>query len=145
MSTRNAGIFRTRTWLALAAAALFSVSAAGDSAPTGGVPRHVLAFFDAATCPTGWAPLHAAEGRLLVGTTSAAYTGVTVGRALADQEDRTHTHQFSGTVAPTVKSVSGADGSNNSAASSAPSAWSAPGVAQPSGLPFVQLLVCEKQ
>jgi hypothetical protein len=132
-------------WVVLGAAALLSVSAAGDPPPPGGVPRHVLAMFNAATCPTGWAEATAARGRLMVGVDSGAFTNVPVGVPLGDREDRTHTHTFSGTVTPTVKSISAASGGNNSAAQSAPSSWSTPGAAAPSGLPFIQLLVCEKQ
>ena len=46
-------------------------------------------------------------GRLIVGVTAADAVGKAVGKALADQEDRTHVHAFSGKVELPYKSISG--------------------------------------
>jgi hypothetical protein len=50
-------------------------------------------FFDLPSCPDGWTPLGAAEGRVIVGIgESGGEVGGTVGDPLENLEDRTHTH-----------------------------------------------------
>lgn len=123
-----------------------STASAGDGESTD-VPVGTVAFFGRAdgTCPAGWRAADQAQGRLLVGTTTAADVGKVVGTPLSDQEDRTHTHAFSATVDVPYKSISAADGPNRQGAASKKYMASGPSKPAPSGLPFVQLTVCEKQ
>lgn len=43
----------------------------------------------------GWYPLQVAEGRLILSVERGVDGGLTVGRPLADAEDRNHTHKYS--------------------------------------------------
>jgi hypothetical protein len=68
-----------------------------ESVPTG-VPASVMMFFATAVCPTGWKPASNA-GRFVVGNVSGTQSGTPIGTTpLSLQEDRQHTHTFSGTV-----------------------------------------------
>lgn len=58
----------------------------------GAVPAGAVMYFDLAACPTGWSPLDAARGRAIVGVPTGGTLGGTVGTALGDVENRTHTH-----------------------------------------------------
>ncbi len=118
--------------------------ASGDAPPDDGVPRGAVAFFAGAACPTGWAPSEDAKGRLIVGATDEADVGVKVGTPLADREDRTHAHGYSGMVSLKVKNIAGADGANDNGAQSGPYAVTGMTAESPSGLGFVQVLVCVK-
>lgn len=120
-------------------------SASGDEpSPQDGAPRGMVAYFLGSACPLGWTPSSLAQGRLAVGVTDAANVGTTVGNALTDREDRAHTHGFSGNLVVTSRSVVGASGSNNAAASSG--SYPVMGTSAPAttGLPLVQLLACER-
>ena len=144
-------VFRKRSLvpLAMGALSLLSANAAGDSPVDDGAPRGTVAFFMMAEnniCPLGWVPAASATGRLVVGVTNGDRNGIQVGKPLADSEDRTHAHPYSSSVTWPFKSVSAADGGNQQAAAAA-TAYSVMGdtAAAPSGLPFIQLLVCEKK
>ena len=56
---------------------------------TAAVPAGAVMHFDLTACPPGWAELPQARGRTIVG---GAPGGGPVGAALADREDRAHTH-----------------------------------------------------
>lgn len=114
------------------------------------MPRGTVAFFAGpTTCPEDWGPATYTNGRLVVGA-YVSDAGVasdlleTVGDPLADREDRAHAHTFSGTVSLAAQNLSGADGSN--AAAAATGTVDVAGTTSPAttGLPFVQLMVCEK-
>ncbi len=113
-----------------------------------GVPSGTVAFFSfdgsGGNCPAGWVPAAQVQGRMVVGTTEAADVGVLVGAPLADQEDRAHVHAYQGTVQLPSRNVAGANGGNNQGAQSGDHALMGTSDASTSGLPFVQLLVCEK-
>jgi hypothetical protein len=49
-------------------------------------------------CPTGWSEIVEAKGRVVVSVVDALQGGLTVGTALGDREDRTHTHSFDGSL-----------------------------------------------
>jgi hypothetical protein len=118
--------------------------AAGDPAGDDGAPRGMVAFFAGGACPKGWAVAANVQGRLVVGVTDGAETGVQVGAPLGDREDRLHAHPYTLDVVLPYKSVSAADGSNEGAAAKT---YSLPGksLSVPSGLPFAQVEACEKQ
>jgi hypothetical protein len=131
--------------LGLGAALRLPRASAGD-ADTADVPPGTVAFFGSpdSRCPNGWRTLQDASGRLLVGATAQEAVGGLVGKPLADQEDRTHQHAYSATVELPYKSISAADGPNRQGA--AAQKYTTQGQSEPStsGLPFVQLTLCEK-
>lgn len=122
-------------------------SAAEDEPQTDGVLPGTVAFFgsDTASCPDGWAQADYAMGRLVVGVTDTLAVGKLVGKPLADQEDRTHSHGFATAVDLPYKSIAAADGANNEGARAEMVPVAGTTDPSPSGLPFIQLLVCEKQ
>jgi|SRR5579883_238565 len=131
--------------LALAAlAALLPAPAAGDSGGDG-LPAGMVAFVDGGGCPTGWSVAGYASGRLVVGVTFGDQVGVTIGTPLADQEDRTHAHGYTAMVDLPYKSISAADGSNDQGAAAMTYSWSDAVTPATTGLPFIQLAICEKQ
>lgn len=119
-----------------------------ESDPGGdGVLPGTVAFFgsDITACPEGWIQADYAMGRLVVGVIDEPAVGKIVGKPLANQEDRTHAHAFMASVDLPYKAVAAADGANNEGA--AAQVYEVAGATDPSptGLPFIQLLVCEKQ
>jgi hypothetical protein len=144
-SSRRRAVGRLGVVIAGAALAIAgSRRAEGDPAPLDGAPKGAVAFFAGTSCPPGWVAAADAQGRLLAGVTEGKDVGVTVGEPLADSEDRTHNHAWSGDVTLAYKSVSAADGPNQSGA--AAQAYTITGVTEPavSGLGFAQVLVCER-
>ena len=140
-----------RGWLAALVLFLPLVAGAGGRAdlPAGdGVPSGTVAFFSlddpAGGCPPGWARADAVAGRLVVGVTAAEDVGVAIGVPLADQEDRTHLHPYAAEVTLPSRNIAGANGGNGQGAGSGEHGVAADTDAGTSGLPFVQLLVCEK-
>ena len=133
--------------IALAAAALLPAGRATGDIPSGdGVPTGTVAFFAAGTaCPEGWGLADKVLGRMVVGVTRGVDVGIEVGTPLVDSEDRAHDHAFTATVTLAYKSVSASDGSNQQGA--AAQSYMVVGETAPatSGLPFIQLLACEKQ
>ncbi len=67
----------------------------------GAVPTGSVMFFDLDACPAGWSPLDAARGRAIVGLPTGGTLGGTVGAALGDLENRTHTHTVDPAAATT--------------------------------------------
>ena len=136
-STSNASVssFPSLTRLACAPS-LFS-------AP-GPVPSGLVAFFTSAACPDGWSAATSVAGRLVVGAATGTDVGVQVGAPLADKEDRSHTHGVLVSVQPPAKSVAGANGGNGQAADNGQAKGTGTSGAAPSGMPFVQWLVCQK-
>ena len=55
---------------------------------SGGTPAGMVAFFDAASCPSGWSEHAAARGRYVVGLNPGGALGGTGGSPLGDREDR---------------------------------------------------------
>ena len=56
------------------------------------VPAGAVMFFALPTCPAGWTELTEARGRAVVGLVSGGTLSGTVGSVLTDLEDRAHTH-----------------------------------------------------
>jgi hypothetical protein len=137
-------VYRLILPLVAAAASLLPARAAGQAADDG-VPTGMVAFFTGTSCPTGWSAADYTNGRLVVGVNFAERVGKTVGNALADKEDRAHNHPFTIQLNPSVHSVSGSDGGNNQGAAAQTYSVSDATAPATSGLPFIQLLVCEKQ
>lgn len=111
------------------------------AAPAAALPRGTALFFQDA-CPDGWRSLDEATGRLVVSVATTQIEGLTLGTALSDQEDRTHSHSGTATAELPSHSVSGAGGSNTEGAHSGPAAGSSSFQAASSGLSFVQFPLC---
>jgi hypothetical protein len=131
-------------WLLLAA--LLLPARASTSAPADdGAPSGMVGFFAAATgCPDGWMVASEASGRIPVAASDANAVGRRVGAPLADQEDRAHSHGFVATAVIATRNLAAADGGNDQAAQPGTLTASGTTAAAPTGLPFVQLVVCQK-
>ncbi len=57
-----------------------------------GVPSRLIAFWTSSTPPAGWVEYTAARGRFIVGVPSGGTIAGTVGTALTNLQDKTHTH-----------------------------------------------------
>lgn len=131
-------------------------------AQTDAYPLGSAAFFNLSACPQGWAPLPAPSpaptgtaisGVLLIPFFKAPQTPLTPadlnkmvgGPPLADGEDRLHTHAFQSSITLASKGYDGASGSSNKGTSK-DGVMYFNGVTNPtsSGLPYVQLLACQK-
>ncbi|HTJ46018.1 MAG TPA: hypothetical protein VL463_28130 [Kofleriaceae bacterium] len=107
-----------------------------------GVPPGMVSFFATPACPAGWVPAEVASGRLVIAVNDPIAVGHTVGDALAPAEDRTHAHAIGGAISLPGKSISAADGNNDSGGASGSRTIAGTAGAAPSGLPFVQLTAC---
>ena len=116
----------------------------GGAAPS--APKGTVAFFNLAACPVGWNPARYAAGRLVLATSVGSSTPVQVGTALGGQEDRRHKHEYATTVSVGSRSIAAASSCCNDSATKAGS-YAVSGTTEEatSGLPFVQLVVCEKE
>lgn len=57
-----------------------------------GVPKGLIAYTASSSAPTGWAEYTAARGRCIVGVPSGGTLAGTVGTALTNQQNKTHSH-----------------------------------------------------
>ncbi len=144
---------------ALAAAACVAPPSAADPYPQGS-----LAFFNLGSCPTGWArferivngTLVPMDGFFLVpfnqrpGHQSVPdLVGTTVGTALQPNESRVHQHQWSSSITlPPVayagQSGCGEFGSCPAVAQGGPMPFADMTGGSDSGVPYLQLLLCQK-
>jgi hypothetical protein len=116
-------------------------------------PSGMVAFFMMAgtTCPSGWTAPPEGQGRLILGVTDPARVGQQVGSPLADQTPPAHSHSFQTMISLGVYNVALAGGPNSDAAGaqtdnvpSSPPGTTNGGTADPSNLPFIQLVACRK-
>ena len=119
--------------------------AAGDLPDDDNAPSRMVSFFAGAGCPSGWDVAPVGAGRLLVAVEKSEDVGTQVGTPLGDQEDRAHTHDYRAAVTLPYKSVSAANGGNNDGAAAADLTLSGATGAATTGLPFLQLPLCEKR
>ena len=132
--------------VALGAAGLLAIAGPAQGGPADdGVPAGVIAFFTGGACPEGWQVATTVQGRLVVGVTDGTKGSVTVGAPLGDQEDRTHQHTYTATVALASDNVAAADGSNDNGASAQTYTVTGATDMATSSLPFVQVQPCVKQ
>ena len=117
-----------------------------DAAPLAGdaIPQGAVTFFAVKQCPKGWSPFSPGEGRSIVPTVADAVPGATSGKPLADGEDRLHHHGYAGTVTPAEVSFVGVVGGGNPLAGAGAVMYSGTTDDASSNLPYVQLLVCQK-
>jgi len=110
------------------------------------VPKGLVAFFDAEACPLGWRPVASAQGRMLVGLPAGGAPGAAFGGApLAPGEDRGHHHEVAATLATVAHGIAlasgccgGGFGARRDYAMTVTSADAS------AGMPYLQLLACEK-
>lgn len=121
----------------------------------GAVPGGATAFFRELSCPTGWANIPATNGRFLLGLPqNGAVQAQFGGHPLQPQENREHSHQFTGSVKTNSHGIAGSSGccaegyakngtyEYNRPDSAGNSRATGPGKAD---LPYIQLLQCRKQ
>lgn len=111
---------------------------ANDPFPTG-----TLAFFDRASCPSGWSLASAVTGRTPVAGPPER-VGETLGDPLSSGEDRRHTHAFTGTATTSEVSFAGIVGGGNGLSETATFQLTGTDESASAGLPYLQLLACEK-
>ncbi len=108
------------------------------------LPSKMIFFVDGTSCPSGSTAATDAAGRMLLVTTNVGDVGKTYGTPLKDQEDRTHTHSGTMNVDLPSHHISAASGGGNGQGTAkgnhSTSVTSGNGT---SGLPFIQLLVCQ--
>jgi hypothetical protein len=136
----------------LVASALPFPAAAQDTSPSG-----MVAFFmsSGAGCPTGWTVATSAQGRLLVGVADTSAVGVVVDNPMLNQTDPQHDHGYYPSVTLPVKKIAAIHCCNKQGAQSGPytliKSVGPPRVASvftqasTSNLPFIQLVICQKQ
>lgn len=126
--------------------AALALAPAAAAAADPDVPKGAVALFNLASCPAGWTPAAYAAGRLLLATTDGARIGIQTGTPLGNAEDRKHDHSFTASVKVNSKSIAGADSCcNGSAAEAKTYDFSGKTDAATTSLPFIQLVICEKQ
>ncbi|MFO0751122.1 MAG: hypothetical protein U1F43_36435 [Myxococcota bacterium] len=114
------------------------------ASPPDTTPPGLVAWARGATCPVGWSPFDGARGRVVVGAGLGGDVGLTVGLALADREDRSHSHAVDVSATLTQRNVAAADGPNNSGAAPGTLASTLTSGPSTSGLRFLQRLACKK-
>jgi hypothetical protein len=126
--------------LAVACAGLQGTALAADQV----LPSKMIFFVEGTTCPAGSVPATDAAGRMLLVTTNLGDVGKTYGKPLTDQEDRTHTHAGTMQVDLPSHHIAGASSCCNDQGTTAGNhSASVTSGAGTSGLPFIQLLVCQ--
>ena len=140
--------------LNLAACAIFIVSAVGwvavAAAGADGTPSGMVAFFTSADCPSGWSTAGIAQGRAVVAVQLGSEVGKTTGAPLADKTAPTHGHAYKTDLDLPYKKVALASCSHGltcgkSAAKAGSYTVGGNTDNATSGLPFIQLTVCQKQ
>ena len=113
---------------------------------SGDIPSGVLMFTAGLDCPSGWSQPSATQGRFMVGLPTGGSPLATFGGdPLAPHEDRTHVHSFSDSFTPGSKSLTQAPwwkawGYGHSGAQK----YSGESGMASTGLPYMQILQCEK-
>lgn len=122
-------------------------------------PSGMVAFFAAAdpttgACPAGWFVPPQAQGRLLVGVGDAATVGITSGTPMANATDPTHIHGYYPSITLAGQAILGASGGKDhegahngtyTLQTGSPPVASVFTLPSPSNLPYIQLIVCQKQ
>ncbi len=111
-----------------------------------GTPAGTVVFYNGAACPTGWTEYTAARGFTIVGLPASGTLNGTVGTALTNLLDRTHTHTGpSHTHSLQGPNFDAAGGSGALGFNTSASGTGATGTAATSSvMPYIQLLVCQK-
>lgn len=112
------------------------------------VPAGTIAFFNGIddTCPSGFSAPRSAAGRLIVGVAVGNEVGGTVNQALDNGENRKHKHDYSFTVDIKSKGITASSSCCNRSGAKKDNLDIAERITDDSssGLPFLQLIVCER-
>jgi hypothetical protein len=121
-----------------------SVCFAEACVPGDGLPTGTVAWFDRDACPGGWSLYAQALGRTVTPAGQLA-PGTTFGAALSSGEEPVHTHSVSVDVSTSSVSYVGIGGCCNGG-TTPQTTVNVSGTAEPAstGLPYVQLLPCQK-
>lgn len=107
------------------------------------LPSKMIYFVASESCPDGSNPAEDAAGRIIMVTTDTSQVGKTVGTAMLDQKDNTHTHTGTMKVNLPEHSVAGASSCcNGQATTKGDHSASIKTGASTTNLPFIQLLAC---
>lgn len=119
-----------------------SGSQGADTTPAG-----MVAFFSPTTtaCPGGWIAQDAARGRLILGVIDGSKVGLTYGVPMADRTPPAHSHTYSAKVKMGSKSLQANKGGNKDGAKAKTYDINRSTDTATLGLPFYQLVVCQKQ
>lgn len=139
--------------VALCLALLCLTAAAARGTDT--YPLGTLAFFNLSQCPEDWSAAQATiddastdvNGFLLMPfyDPSTGSVGTAVGTALGNGENRTHTHDFSSSISLASKEYAGIAGCcNENLTSKGSHSFDGTTEAASGGVPYVQLLLCQK-
>jgi len=109
---------------------------------THGIPQGIAHWFRSTTCPDGWQEFASTKGRLIVSVSDGMLGGLTVNDALANLEDRTHSHEIESQVTLDTKSVSAIGCCNPDGACHGTYPLNGSTTNDASGMPFVQLVLC---
>jgi hypothetical protein len=120
-----------------------AVVAAGDALPPG-----AILFYKQIACPVGWSVYGPARGRFIVPTAGNVDGGIggTVGTPLSNAgDDPSHDHSLDGGIALDSTSYVGIGGeANHGVARDGQPALMLSATPSSTGLPYVQLLICQK-
>ncbi|GJL58782.1 MAG: hypothetical protein NPIRA03_16390 [Nitrospirales bacterium] len=116
-----------------------------DSSGTDGTPSGMVAFFTTPSCPTGWNVATNVQGRAVVAVQNSSDLGVMVGTPLQDKTAPGHVHIYTTDITlPTKHAALATGGSDDSYAKSGKYTISGDLEEATSNLPFIQLVVCQK-
>jgi len=117
-----------------------AVATAGAPAP----PRGLLLFFPGG-CPTGWSRAGLTGGRYLIALPRGGSAGIFGGNPLGTGERREHSHAVTGSVSTTSHGIALASGCcANGYAQNGTYQWMTTTGGATAGLPYIQLLQCQK-
>jgi hypothetical protein len=115
------------------------------------LPKGLQMFFDMSACPVGWAQTAATQGRLIVGLPQGAPQDVTFGGETLSSTDggadaRTHAHGNTATLVTTSHGIALASGCCGGGYAENGTYTATQDTAEgDTGLPYLELLQCEKQ
>ncbi|MGF6227800.1 hypothetical protein QFZ27_001755 [Inquilinus ginsengisoli] len=118
-------------------------------------PQGTMAYFNLASCPTGWAPATGADNQVLNGVTLVPFAppvppnmlGTTVQTPLGNGEVRTHTHTFSSSVDLSEVEYAGivlGDNNDTSVDGTVPFSSVTGAPQSEETAPYIQYLLCQK-
>ncbi|WNM59189.1 hypothetical protein [Candidatus Nitrospira allomarina] len=119
---------------------------ATDPPGTDGTPSGMVAFFTTTSCPPGWNVATNVQGRAVVAVQNSSDLGVTVGTPLQDKTAPGHIHSYKTDITlPTKHAALATGGSDDRYAKSGKYTISGDMQEATSDLPFIQLVVCQKE
>ena len=119
---------------------------ATDSSRTDGTPSGMVAFFTTTSCPTGWNVATNVQGRAVVAVQNSSDLGVMIGTPLQDMAALGHVHSYTTDITlPNKHAALATGGSDDSYAKSGKYTISGDLQEATSDLPFIQLVVCQKE